>query len=167
MTRLPTTTLRNSAKSTPPPEFVSACQKQSFEPHSLLHTHTHTHRHTHTHTHTHTHRNSSHPSCRRKKREIPNRLRALRATRPHTVRYIGECDQEQGEIESLCIRLPKKIRASGRLVNFSEADHSRREKVAIYMVIEKRVCLNDDFVLVTGVVWSGPPIIMGGRDTSP
>jgi len=39
--------------------------------------------------------------------------------------------------------------------------HSRREKVAIYMLFQKRVCLNDDFVLVTGVVWSGPPILWG------
>ena len=32
-------------------------------------------------------------------RERHNRLRALRATRPHTVGYIGGCDQEQGGIE--------------------------------------------------------------------
>ena len=34
-------------------------------------------------------------------RERYNRLRAPRATRPHTVGYIGGCDQEQGEIEAL------------------------------------------------------------------
>ena len=28
-----------------------------------------------------------------------NRLRALHPTRPHTVGYRGECDQEKGEIE--------------------------------------------------------------------
>ena len=32
-------------------------------------------------------------------RERDNRSRALRATRPHTVGYIGGCDQEEGEIE--------------------------------------------------------------------
>ena len=42
------------------------------------------------------------------KRERDNRLRALRATRPHTVGYIGGCDQEQGEIE--CIHLPNHLR---------------------------------------------------------
>ena len=31
-----------------------------------------------------------------------NRLRALRATRPHTVGYLERCDQEQGEIECPC-----------------------------------------------------------------
>jgi len=35
-----------------------------------------------------------------RERKRDNRLRALGATRPHTVGYIGECDQEQGEIES-------------------------------------------------------------------
>ena len=34
-------------------------------------------------------------------RERDKRSRALRATRPHTVGYIGACDQEQGEIESV------------------------------------------------------------------
>ena len=33
-------------------------------------------------------------------RERDNRLRALRATRPQTVGYIGGCDQEQGGVES-------------------------------------------------------------------
>ena len=32
--------------------------------------------------------------------ERDDRLRALRATRPHTVGYIGGCDEEKGEIES-------------------------------------------------------------------
>jgi hypothetical protein len=35
----------------------------------------------------------------RSEREGDNRLRVLRATRPHTVGYIGGYDQEQGEIE--------------------------------------------------------------------
>ena len=44
---------------------------------------------------------------RQKERERENRLQALRPARPHTVGYIGVCDQEQGVIECplqvLCI----------------------------------------------------------------
>ena len=37
----------------------------------------------------------------RERRERDNRLRALCPPYPHTLGYIGGCDQEQGEIECL------------------------------------------------------------------
>ena len=45
--------------------------------------------------------------------------------------------------------------------------HSGRGNGAIYMLFQQRNVSNNDFVLVTDVVWAGPPIIMGGRETSP
>ena len=38
----------------------------------------------------------------RRHRDRDNRLRTLGGTRPHTVGYLGGCDQDQGEIESPC-----------------------------------------------------------------
>ena len=44
-----------------------------------------------------------------------NRLRALRAARPHTVGYIGEWDQEQGGIEGrAAARQPDRIADSAK-----------------------------------------------------
>ena len=40
----------------------------------------------------------------RERRERDTRLRALRATRPHTLGHVGGCDQEQGEIEHLPLK---------------------------------------------------------------
>ena len=39
-----------------------------------------------------------------RERYIYDRLRALRHTRPHTVGYIGGCDQEEGMLERPCAR---------------------------------------------------------------